>query len=184
MSVRVLINRGNRAKPDQHGHVIKLFSSYFKSSYFSYSPLPTSFPVSHKGAHIHWNKVLRAHPGIGRFMWHSVSEVLGSYGWPSWIPPDSSMAGLVVNESLPLTPVEEVSRAEFSIWVSDHSPAPARVMVCQVWVAGTHACRVYAGVLTYRKLERWYSRLVFPCTGVCSWDSVHAPVPAYIKKGA
>jgi hypothetical protein len=57
-----------------------------KSSYFGYSHGPTSFPVSPKGAHIRWNKVLRARPGIGRFTWHRVSEVLESDWWPSRIP--------------------------------------------------------------------------------------------------
>jgi hypothetical protein len=60
--------------------------------------------------------------------------------------PDSRGAGSMVKESPPLTLAEEANRVEYSIWVSDHLPASAQVMVHQI--LGQEASR-------FLQLWRW-----------------------------
>jgi hypothetical protein len=60
-------------------------------------------------------------------------------------------AGSIVNESPPLTPTEGVNRAEYSILVSDHSPAPAWVTCIEFQTIWSHGLHDYMdGFLLYK----------------------------------
>ena len=68
MNVRALMDRGGRTKPDQRGHVIKLFFQIPGARTLVTGMGQPVFWFPTKGYTSAEIKILRAHPGIGRFM--------------------------------------------------------------------------------------------------------------------
>jgi len=146
-----------------------------RSSYFGYSHWPTSFLVSHRGAHICWNKVLWAHPGIRRFTRHRVSKVLGWYWWSSWIPP-WLWYGRVSSEWI---------TTAYTCWrgwagLSSRSECQITRLHQLKWCYVEFGPLGPVGQFAYQKLEHWCSWLVLPCANVCGWDFIRAPISTYI----